>query len=92
LEDDEQALIKKELITLLDIIIRADELSLIPPFLELDCNDWNTPDLSADFGIDDIDSFAMLKKDFSHISPRRQDGSIWCSIILAQSTHFSTFK
>jgi hypothetical protein len=63
-EDDEQALIKKELFTLLDIIIRADDSSLIPPFLELDRNDRNTPDLSADFGIDDIDSFAMLKNIF----------------------------
>jgi hypothetical protein len=90
-EDEEQQFITKELTNFTSIVLRADEHSIIPPFLELDRNDRNTPDLSTDFGVNDLDSFSLLKKYFFRISPRRSDGSIWCSMILARNLPFSVF-
>lgn len=90
-EEEEQSLVKKEIANFFSIVLRADNKSIIPPFLDLDRNDRNTPNLSSSFSIDDLDSFADLKKYFSRISPRKDNGSVWCSLILAQSISFSLF-
>jgi len=72
-------------------LLRADPKTIIPPFLELDRNDKTTPDLSANFSIDATESFSEVKKYFSRISQRKEDGSIWCSLIIAQSLSFNEF-
>jgi hypothetical protein len=65
--------------------------TVIPPYLELDCNDKATQDLSSFFTVESTESFSELRKYFSRISLQKEDGSIWCSIILAQSFSFATF-
>jgi hypothetical protein len=39
--------------------------------------------------VEALGSFSNLKKYFSKISPRKPDGSVWCSVILAQAIPFS---
>jgi hypothetical protein len=76
---------------LFSIVLRADSKSIISPYLELDRGNRATPDLSSTINIEALNSFTDVKKYFSRISPRKEDRSIWCSIILAQSISFHEF-
>ncbi len=90
-DEEEQVLIRQELINLFSILIRADPSTIIPPYLELDRNDKSTPDLSSAFMVEATDSYSEVKKYFSRISPHKEDGAVWCSLILAQNLPFLTF-
>jgi hypothetical protein len=91
-DEEEQVLIRQELINLFSILIRADPSTIIPPYLELDRNDKSTPDLSSAFMVEATDSYSEVKKYFSRISPCKEDGAdVWCSLILAQNLPFLTF-
>jgi hypothetical protein len=90
-DKEEQAMIGQELVNLFSILIRADPSTIIPLYLELDRNDKSTPDLFSAFTVEATDSFSKLKKYFSRISPHKEYGAVWCSLILAQNLSFLTF-
>ncbi len=73
-----------------DIILQADQKSIIPPYLELDHNDKSVSDLSAAFPVCSIDSYHAIEKYFFRLSARDEGGLNWCSIVLAQSIPFVT--
>jgi len=41
--------------------------------------------------VEATDSYSEVKKYFSRISPHKEDGAVWCSLILAQNLPFLTF-
>jgi hypothetical protein len=90
-DEEEQVLIRQDLINLFSILIRADPSTIIPPYLELDRSDKSTPDLSSAFTVEATESYSEVKKYFSRISPHKEDGAVWCSLILAQNLPFLTF-
>jgi hypothetical protein len=90
-EEDEQALVQKTLQKLFDIILQGDPKTIIPPFFELDRADNSVPDLLSTFNVAALDSYYSLKRYFSRLSPRSEEGFVWSSIILAQSISFSSF-
>jgi hypothetical protein len=90
-EEDEQALVQKTLKKFFDIVLQGDPKSIIPPYFELDRSDKSVPDLSSSFNVEALDSYYSLKRYFSRLSPRSDDGHVWCSIILAQSIAFPAF-
>ncbi len=90
-EEDEQVLVQKTLKKFFDIVLQGDSKSIIPPFFELDRSDKSVPDLSSSFHVDALDSYYSLKRYFSRLSPRSEDGHVWCSVILAQSISFAAF-
>jgi hypothetical protein len=57
----------------------------------LDRSDNSIPDLSTTFNVAALDSYYSLKRYFSRLSPRSEEGFVWSSIILAQSIPFATF-
>ncbi len=59
-DEEEQALIKEELTSFFAILLRVDNKTIIPPFLELDQNDAKTLDLSASYTPEAVDSFTTL--------------------------------
>jgi hypothetical protein len=87
-EEEEQTLIQKTLQKFFDIVLQGDPKSIIPPYFQLDRADKSIPDLSATFKVDALDSYYSLKRYFSRLSPRSEDGFVWSSIILAQSLSF----
>jgi hypothetical protein len=54
-----------------------------------DQTDKNTPDLSASFTVESLETFSEVKKYFSRLSPRKDGRFVWCSVILAQSISFA---
>ncbi len=90
-EEDEQSLIQKTLQKFFDIVLQGDPKSIIPPYFELDRNDNSIPDLSSTFNVEALDSYYSLKRYFSRLSPRSEDGYVWSSVILAQAISFNTF-
>jgi hypothetical protein len=90
-EEKEQDLVKSAISSFFHIMLKADSKTIIPPYFDLDRGDRNTPDLSQAFMVNSLDSLFMVKKHFSKISPRKPDGSVWCSVILAQTTPLSVF-
>jgi hypothetical protein len=84
-------IIRQGLINFFAILLRADMSTIIPLYLELDHNNKATQVLSASFTVESTESFSEVKKYFSRISPCKEDGTVWCSIILAQSLSFATF-
>jgi hypothetical protein len=90
-EEDEQILVQKTLQKFFAIVLQGDPKSIIPPFFELDRADTSVPDISATFNVAALDSYYSLKRYFSRLSPRSDEGFVWSSIILAQSIPFSTF-
>jgi hypothetical protein len=71
--------------------LQGDPKSIIPPYFELDRSDNSIPDLSSMFNVTALDSYYSLKRYFSRLSPRSEEGFIWSSIILAQSIPFTAF-
>jgi hypothetical protein len=90
-EEEEQILIQKTLQKFFNIVLQADQKSIIPPFFDLDRADPSIPDLSATFNVKALDSYYSTKRYFSKLSPRTKEGFVWSSIILAQSIPFSEF-
>jgi hypothetical protein len=90
-EEDEQSLVQKTLKKFFDIVLQGDPKSIIPPFFELDRSDNSISDLSSTFNMDALDSYYSLKRYFSRLSSRSEEGFVWSSIILAQSISFPTF-
>jgi hypothetical protein len=45
----------------MNIMLQADPTTIIPPYLDLDRNNWTVPDLSAQLQVSSIDSFAQVK-------------------------------
>jgi hypothetical protein len=90
-EEDEQALVQKTLQIFFDIILQGDSKSIIPPYFELDRSDKSIPDLSSTFKVESLNSYYSLKRYFSRLSPRSEEGFVWSRITLAQSIPYSTF-
>ncbi len=90
-EEEEQMLVQKTLQKLFDIILQGNFKSIIPPYFELDRSDTLIPDLSSTFNVSALDSYYSLKRYFSRLSSRSEEGFVWSSIILAQSIPFTTF-
>jgi hypothetical protein len=90
-EEEEQILVQKTLQKFFDIVLQGDSKSIIPPFYELDRADNSIPDLSSTFNVMALDSYYSLKRYFSRLSQRSEEGYVWCSIILAQAIPFSSF-
>jgi hypothetical protein len=90
-KEEEQALVQKTLQKFFDIVLQGDPKSLIPPFFELDRSDNSILDLSTTFNVAALDSYYSLKRYFSRLSPRSEEGFVWSSVILAQSVSFHTF-
>jgi len=90
-EEESQHMITETLQRFLDIILQADQKTIVPPYLELDRNDKTVQDLSSGFSVSSLDSFHALKKYFFRLSARDDAGFCWCSLILAQSISFSVF-
>jgi len=59
-EDIKQKDIHEGLQTLMNIMLQADPTTIIPPYLDLDRNNWTVPDLSAQLQVPSIDSFAQV--------------------------------
>jgi len=64
-DDDEEALVQKALQCFLEIMLQAEQHSLITQYFELDRKDRAMADISKDFQVKSIDSFLHLKKYFS---------------------------
>jgi hypothetical protein len=90
-EDEGHPIVQDTLQRVLDIILQADQKTIILPYLELDRNDKSVSDLSAAFPVSSIDSYHAMKKYFFRLSARDEGGLNWCSIVLAQSIPFVTF-
>jgi hypothetical protein len=88
-EEDEQVLVQKQ--KFFDIVLQGDPMSIIPPYFDLDRSDNDIPDLSTTFNVAALDSYYSLKRYFSCLSPRSEEGFVWCSIILAQASSFASF-
>jgi len=69
----------------------VDPKAIIPPYLDLDRNDKNIPDISSALSVSSIDSFHSLKKYFFRLSNHNDAGHSWCSVILALNLSFSSF-
>jgi hypothetical protein len=54
LDDNEEALVQKALQFFLEIMLQADQPSLITPYFELDRKDPATADISKDFQVKSI--------------------------------------
>lgn len=67
-DDDEEALVQKALQCFLEIMLQADQHSLITQYFELDRKDHAMADISKDFQVKSIDSFLHLKKYFSWLN------------------------
>jgi hypothetical protein len=78
-EEDEHKLIQKTLQKFFDIVLQGDPKTLIPPYFELDRSDNSVPDLSPSFNVEALDSYYSLKRYFSRLSPRSEEGfvSLW---------------
>jgi hypothetical protein len=72
----------------LDVVLKADPKTTIPPYLDLDRADKAVPDLSNLFTASSVDSYYALKNYFFCLSPRDKAGISWCSIILAKNIPF----
>jgi hypothetical protein len=90
-EEEEQVLVQKTLKKFFDIVLQGDSKSIIPPYFDLDRSDNSIPDLSSTFNVSALDSYYSLKRYFSRLSSRSEEGFVWSSIILAQSLPFATF-
>jgi len=90
-EEAEQQLIQTTLQKFLETVLQADSKAIIPPYLDLDRNDKNVPDISVALPVSSIDSFHSLKKYFFRLSNCNEAGHSWCSVILALSVLFSSF-
>jgi hypothetical protein len=90
-EEEEQNLIQTTLQKVFAIVLQGDPKSIIPPFFELDRSDPSVLDLLSTFNVAALDSYYTLKRYFSRLSPRTEEGFMWSSIILARSLPFSAF-
>jgi hypothetical protein len=62
MNDGEEIAIKQTLQCFLAIIFDADPSTPIPPFLKLGRNDHSYADILADFPVEKIKDFAVLKR------------------------------
>jgi hypothetical protein len=84
-DDESQATILRTLNEFFNIILQADETTIIPPYLELDRNTASINDLSSSFLASEITSFSTMKSYFSRLYSKPDGGNIYCSVILAGS-------
>ena len=75
-EGDEQVLVQKTLQNFFDIVLQGDPKSIIPPFFDLDRSDKSIPDLCSSFNVAALDSYYSLKRYFSRLSQRSEDGFV----------------
>jgi hypothetical protein len=68
---------------------QVDAKTIIPPYFKLERRDNNTQDLSTPYMVSALESIAMVKRYFSHLSTRTGASFIYCSLILAQMKSFS---
>ena len=87
-DNDDTSSIKMQLQHFFDTVLQADPATIIPPYVELDRNDRAIPDLSATFNVSSIDALPNIKKYFFRMSPKNEEGLIWCRLILAQNFSF----
>jgi hypothetical protein len=59
-DDEELWLIQSTIKKFTDILLQADAKTVIPLFFELDMKNKSIPDISANFDVSAIDSFASV--------------------------------
>jgi hypothetical protein len=79
---------------MLDTLLQVDPRTIIPPYNILDRSNRNHPDLSATrqiYGqqVPCLDSLLTAKRYFSRLSPRLDNGFVYCSCIIAQTIPFA---
>jgi hypothetical protein len=84
-EEESQVAIHRILTDLFNIILQADETTILPPYLALDCNSPGINDVSSSFLVSELVSFPALKNYFSRLYSKTEGGNIYCSLILASS-------
>ncbi len=84
-EEESQVAIHRVLTDFFNIIIRADETTILPPYLDLDRNSQGINDLSSTFLVSELTSFQALRNYFSRLYSKMEGGNIYCSLILASS-------
>jgi hypothetical protein len=84
-EEESQVSIHRILTDFYNIILQADETTILPPYLELDRNSPGINDLSSSFLVSELGNFTALKNYFSRLYSRNEGGNIYCSLILASS-------
>jgi hypothetical protein len=66
-------------------------ISTIPPYFKLDRGVKTVPDVNQAFPILTLDSLKTVKRNFSRLFQRNNQGNIYCILILAQNISFSDF-
>jgi hypothetical protein len=90
-EVEEFTALQQAFMKFFDICLQADQLSIIPPYFELDRKDKTVLDLSSKFSVSELDSTALLKRYFSRLSAWNDKGNVYCSLILGQNVSFHEF-
>jgi hypothetical protein len=84
-DDESQVAIHRILTEFFNIIIQADDSTIIPPYLSLDRNTNSINDLSSTYLVSELNNFNSLKTYFARLYSKPEGGQIYCSVILAGS-------
>jgi hypothetical protein len=90
-EDEEVVVLQQALQKFCNIALQADPSTIIPPYFELDHNEKMIPDLSSKFKVGELDSIPSIKRYYSRLPNRSNQGDAYCSLILMQNITFYKF-
>jgi hypothetical protein len=84
-DDESQVAIHRILTEFVNIILQADDSTIIPPYLNLDRHTNSINDLSSTYLVSELNNFTALKTYFARLYSRPEGGQMYCSVILAGS-------
>jgi hypothetical protein len=84
-EEEAQVATHRVLSEFFNIVLQANDSTILPPYLELDRISPGINDLSSSYLVSDLGSFPALKNFFSRLYTKTEGGNIYCSLILASS-------